>query len=209
MRRQIFQVLVSVSLLMCIPSYAEESKLLSMVSPKLRQFLTTHPGTLAVFTNTLSEAFSRRAVQVYYFYSDNDSEPRTYHYYPSESVVGICVRENQQPLDEFLCLVFESLNSESEKAFRDLYRRAESGGITRTGFAQEMLKVEFNAAKRMRDLVRRLKLNEKEVSESYYYTRFSGCPDGFDDFLSYIAKVSPARDAIKGYEGRYDSLRKH
>ena len=180
-----------------------------MASPKLRQFLAKHPEASKSLTNSLYQAFGHKVVQLYYFYSDNDAVPRASHYYPTESAVGIIIRENQQPSDEFICLLFELLNSGGEKQFKELFRKAESGEISRTNFAQEMLKVEFTAAKTTRDLLRTLKFGKKEIAESYYYNRFIDCPDEFNNFVDYCRRVSsPNRDPIKDFEEKYDGLRK-
>ena len=66
-----------------------------------------------------------------------------------ESVVLITIRENQQPADEFICLIFEALNSEGEKHFQEIIKRAEPGILSRTNFASEILKVEFEAVKKL------------------------------------------------------------
>ena len=202
------KALICGSTFLCVSSFAQESNILDTVSPKLRQFVITHPGALQLLTNTLSEAFNGRTVQLYYFYSEDKVAARAYHYYPSESVVGICIRENQEPSDEFACLIFEMLNSEGEKRFQEFYHKAESGDISKTNFAREMLNVEFVAVKSTGNLLHNLKFSKKEISESYYYKRFIECPDSFEDFISYSVKVSSHGDPIKEFETKYDSLRK-
>jgi hypothetical protein len=206
-------IILFLPLLLCVSSWAQQTNVLNSnysVSPKLRQFIIDHPGASKMLTKALSEAFSNRTVQLYYFYSDDESIPRAYHYYPSESVVGICIRENQQPVDEFITFLFEVLNSEGEKHFQEIIQKAKSGTISKTNFATEILKVEFEAVKRTRDLIGNLKLNKKEISESDYYNRFVECPNKFEAFLSYTKKVSlhGDRDSIKDYETQYDLLRK-
>jgi hypothetical protein len=194
---------------LCASSPAQEGTILNTVSPKLRQFLTKNPAAFRILTNTLAEAFARRTVQVYYFYSDDESIARAYHYYPDESVVGIVIRENQQPLDEFLCLVFESLNSTGQKSFLELRAKAGSGEISKTAFPREVRRVEFNAIRRTRDLLAGLKLRKGETLKSYFYKRLRDCPDDFEAFLLYNKKVSPQRDATQHYEMMYDLLQKH
>ena len=206
MRRKI--IILFLLLLLCLSSWAQQNNFLGGASPKLRQFLTDHPAATKLLTNTLSEAFSNRTVHLYYFYSDDESIARAFHYYQYESSVVIAIRENQQPSDEFICLVFEMLNSEGETRFQEISEKAASGTISRTNFPIEILKVEFEAVKRIHDLLGNLKLNEKEVDESYYYNRFTQCPNKFEDFLSYTKKVSPHRDPIKEYEAKYDLLRR-
>jgi hypothetical protein len=204
-------IILFLSLLVCVSSWAQQTNILNSnysVSPKLRQFITDHSGASKLLTNALSEAFSNRTVQLYYFYTDNESTPRAFHYYPDESVVGIVIRENQQPSDEFISLLFEVLNSESEKHFQEITQKAENGDLSKTNFITEILKVEFEADKRTRDLISDLNLNKKEISESYFYNRFIKCPNKFEDFLPYQKMVSPNRDLFKEYGMEYDSLPK-
>jgi hypothetical protein len=190
-------------------SWGQERNILDMVSPKLQQFLIGHSAASELLTNVLSEAFSNRTVQLYYFYSNDKSNPRASHYYPDESVVGITIRENQQPSDEFICLIFEAMNSESERSFQELVHKAESGDISRADFARKMLKVEFKAVKRMRGLISNVKLSDKEIADSYYYNRFVECPNKFEDFLTYAKRISPSeRDPVKEFEAKYDLLQK-
>jgi hypothetical protein len=204
-------IILLLTLLLCVSSWAQQTNILNSnysVSPKLRQFITDHSAASKLLTDTLSESFSNRTVQLYYFYSDDESIPRAFHYYPDESVVGIVIRENQQPSDEFISLLFEVLNSENEKRFQEITQKAESGALSKANYATEILKTEFEVVKRTRELIRGLNLNKKEISESYLYNRYIECPNKFEDFLSYKKKVSPQRDQIKEYEMQYDSLPK-
>jgi hypothetical protein len=192
----------------CLSASGQQSNFQRMFSPKLRQFVASHPAAMHIITNAVSEAFSNRTAQLYYFYSEDASVPRASHYYPSEAAVGIMLRENQPPIDEYLCLLFEVVNSESEERFRAIYQKAQSGDISRRDFPRAILKEEFKAAIRTRDLIKQLKLDAKEVAESEECQHFLGCPTKFEDFLDYSQKISsPERDAIKEYEAVYDSLR--
>jgi hypothetical protein len=179
-----------------------------MLSPKLREFLDHNASAAQLLDNVLSEAFTNRSLQLYYVYSP--SQPLACHYYTETNGVVIAIREDQQILDEFLCLVYESLNSENEADFQELFHRAELGTISKEDFAHEILRVEFKSAKQAKTLISKLKLPKKETSKSYYYKRFIGCPDSFEEFLASIKKDSTnGQDAIKDYEMKYDLLRKH
>jgi hypothetical protein len=191
------------------PSPAQQTDFFTP-SPKLKSLLASNAARTAL-SNACNAAFSGRTVGLYYFYSDNDAVPRAYHYYPNtigQAAVVICVRENQEPWDELTSLVFELINSKSEKQFTELYERAKAGTVSRDEFGKAMLRLEFEAVKATRDLVRGFSLSPQEKQKSYYYTRFVDCPNDFDAFLSYTKKVSPKRDPIKDYESQYDALRK-
>ena len=202
-------LIVLFSTFFCVSAWARGLEVLNMASPKLREFLIAHPAALQSLTNILSRAFAERTAVLYYFYSENESTARAAHYYPSDSDVGITIRENQQPADEFICLVFEVLNSESQKLFQELIRKAESGTISRSDFAQEMLRVEFKAAQGTRDLLGTFRLSKREISKSHFYKRVDGTPKRFEDFLAYTKMIcAPERDPFAEYEAKYDSLRK-
>ena len=83
---------------------------------------------------------------------------------------------------------------------------AKAGTISKVDFATEMLRQEFNSVKKTRDSIGNWGLNQKEMAESYDYNRLIHCPNEFDNFMSYIAKVSPKRHAFEDYETYYDSL---
>ncbi len=191
--------------------WAQQGMLESRLSPKLRQFLAPRPAALRSLGASLVEAFSNRTYWVCYIYSDDDSEARAFHYYPNTiglPDVVICLRENQEPMDEFITLLFEVLNSKGEKRFRELTDEARAGTVSKDQFVREVLRREFEATKSTRDSLLMLKLSEKEKSGSHYYPLFSECPSEFEGFLSYTRRTSRKRDVVKDYEAQYDSLRK-
>ena len=206
-RRSIFLL----SVLLCASSWAQESNIVSTASPKLKKFMSDNPEAKKTLNDAISNAFSNRTVQLYYFYSEDESQARAFHYYPNTvglPEVILSVREDQTPLDEFSCILFETLNSKNESGFAKLTADACSGVVPREEFARKILQYEFEAIKYTRAALLKLKLSKKEIKESYYYRKFAGCPGNFDDFLSYSKKISPDRDAFKEYELKYDSLRK-
>ena len=130
-------------------------------------------------------------------------------YYPSDSELGVIIRENQDPADEFIGLLFELLNSEGERRFQELFQQARAGTISKRDFTQEVLKHELKAVKRTRDVLVSLKFRKGAVSKSHSYKQFLECPDTFEDFVQYTKKISPAkRDVFGEYDAKYDALRK-
>lgn len=209
MRNQVITLLAAA--LWCASSSAQESQILNTISPKLRAFLTEQPAALNELTNALTHTFSGKTVRLFYFYSNDESEPKAFHYYPNTigmADVVICTRENQQPLDEFITILFEVVNARGESRFSQLVESARAGTVSKTEFARGILKAEFEASKATRDALRHLKVSKQDQAASYYYGRFTGCPNEFEEFLSYSKKISPLRDASKEYELKYDSLRK-
>ncbi len=208
MRKHSF--ILFISILICSSSWAQESKLLSNLSPKLGKFLADHPTAMKTLTSALADAFSGRTYGLYDAYSDDESEARAFHFYPDTPGlpdVLICVRENQLPFDEFASMLFEIVNSKGENQFAKLCQQAKAGSISRSDFAREILKVEFGATKTTRDLIAALKLDKKEMAQTHYFSKFMECPNTFEDFLTYPKEDSHHRDVLKEYESKYDALR--
>jgi hypothetical protein len=200
-------------LMMCSSSsWATESNLLSATfSPKLRTFLTANPAAFKAMTNALFDTFSNRTFQIFYFYSDDESTARASHFYPNQeglAQVVISARENQDPLDEFISVFYETINSRGETQFGKVLQDARSGILSRDDFARAILKLEFDAVRKTRDAIKALKFSEKETSKSHYYRVFVECPDNFEESLAYSKKISPTRDAFKEYQLKYDAYRK-
>ena len=197
-------------MLFCVSSPAQSNNIVNESSPKLKKFLLDNPEAARVFTNAIANAFSNKTVQLFYFYSDDESQARAYHFYPQQvdsAEVMLCIRENQAPLDEFITTLFETLNTKKETAFIKLEQNAYYGKIVRGQFAKEILQNEFEANKSIRSILLKLNFGTNEMSEAYYCQKCIECPTNFDDFLTYSKKISQ-RDVMKEYELKYDSLRK-
>jgi hypothetical protein len=204
MRRKLSLILLAA--LLCLSCRAQGTNIYSMMSPKLRQFLADHHRASKSLSEALTEAFTNRTVQLFYFYTDDKSAPRAAHYYPTESSVCIDLCENQEPSDQCICLIFEVLNSEGENEFEKLSEKAQSRAISRGDYAKEMLRQEFQAVKRMKALLQHFRFSKSEIEKSDYYNLFVHCPDSFGGFLSYSKKIFPRRDIMAYYEQVYDSM---
>ncbi len=200
----------SVAVLVLIGSHAEETNVLSTLSPKLRTFLAANPAALKVLTNAYSVAFRTNTVQTTYFYSEDDSKPRAGHYYPNTAGmadVQVMVRENQEPLDEFTSILFELLNSKNQGRFQQIVDEAKAGAIQRTEFAVAVIRIEFEADLAVRDVLKEMKFTPEQETQSYFFSRLVNCPTNFEEFLAYQRRVSPNREIIKEYQAMYDALR--
>ena len=197
--------------LLCASSWAQQSNIISGVSPKLKKFISNYPEAAKIFTNAISDAFSNKTVRLYYFYSNDESEVRYLHYYPNTvglPEVALCIRENQCPLDEFIGILYETINSKNESAFTKLSQEAYLGTISKEQFSKHILQYEFEAGTSTRAALLTLKLRKAETDESDFYHSFTECPTNFDDFLPFCKKVYPQWRGDKDYEIKYDSLRK-
>ncbi len=177
-----------------------------MFSSKLRGFLKDHADAAQLLNNLITESFTNRTFQLYYFYATNQADAS--HYYPDPYSVAIQIREDQEALDEYLCLVFEILSSSHERHDLELFHKAQSGALTRRQFARTILEEEFMTLRRLNTMMKKVKFGETETAKSPRYQRLIECPDTFEDFLTYIKKKSPAeQDPIEEYEKKYDLLR--
>lgn len=207
--RKLFLIILAVTLF-TLEGRSDVAEFLGMVSPKQRDFLREHPQAAAVLTNAVGEAArdGGRRLQIYYFYSADRSLANAGHYYPSEGIVGVTIREDQSALDEYLCLLYEVLNSMGEPKFREIFDKAEKGDLGRRDFAVEILRVEFKAVLRMRQLLLELKFKNSLTKKSDFYKAFLNCPDDFDKFLEYKKKIANGEDPTKSYEQQFDLLKK-
>jgi hypothetical protein len=209
MNKPLFALLLLLQTLVACP--AQGTNLLLACSPKLRTLLAVHPEAFTAFTNACCLATRTNSVALVYFYCENDSVARGRSVYPHTAGMAdvmIYVRENQQPWDEFVCVVGELFNTLSRPQFEELLARAKAGTISRGDFPREINRVEFERTiLPLRDLLARMNLNKKEKAESYFYPKCLGCPDDFEAYLSYQKKTSPHRDLTKQYQEEYDQLR--
>lgn len=182
-----------------------QPKITGAISPKLRHFLTTHVEASRAIDQIILKAFTNRELQLYYFYSEDEGIARAFHYYPQTNAVVIVIRENQEPTDEFLCLLFEGLNSENEVRYQEICQDAQRKVISKSEFARQMIQVEFAALKQAQKIVEDLKLMDNEKNRSVMYKKIMNTPDRFEDFIS-NSKTIAGRDLIKEYELKYESL---
>jgi hypothetical protein len=187
--------------LSCMSSQAQGTNIYGMMSPKLKQFLATHPRASKILSDALSEAFTNRTVRLYYFYTGDESLPRAVHNSLIGPSVVIWIREDQEPSDQFFCLLFETLNSEGDRRFGQLMEEAHSGKISRTEFAREMTRQEFQAAKRMKKLLPDCKFSKTEIAKSSSYSAAMKCPEDFKAYLDYSAGT------VRFFERAYDTYR--
>jgi len=206
MRTLKYLAIALLSLLLGTSAQAQKNEWLSPFSPGLQKFLTRHPEDFPILTNVVSEAFTNRSVRFFYFYSQDKSAPGAEHFFPDVWEVLITIKANQQPADEFIVVIFESLNAEGDERFGELANEARSGTISKTNFALEIVKQEFVALKQTRDMLGKFRLTKKEIANSAYYKKILETPESFEEFLTYLKKINSS-DLIEQYEEKYDLIR--
>ena len=210
MRKHVFAFVVFI--LACPLLQAADTNFLTSVSPNLKKFLIGHRPAMHVLTNALAETFSNRTVRLYYYYSDDPDDRGAGHFYPN--TVGmpdivICVAQNAYPVDEFIGILYETLNSRGQKRFEELVGKARSGTISKPDFAKGILKIEFDALITARELLLRVRLGKKEIKHSHYYRSFVDMPTDFDRYLTWQKSLFPTNHGpMEEYESNYDLLRK-
>lgn len=205
MKQNKLRMVEAILLLFPFVAFSGQQNITAMLSPKLRSFLIAHVSASDALDKVFSKAFSAKKITIYYYYTDNNKNVRAAHYYPAANNVVIIVRENQQPVDEFICLLYEALNSEKEKNFEALGRKAQNKTISRADFALEMVKQEFGTFKKARSIVSSLSLQKTEIDASAQYFGLMKAPSKLEDFLTYSI-TNGNRDLIKEYEETYDNL---
>lgn len=191
---------------LCVSSYAQGVRLIDMASPKLKSFLVERPKDFQYLTNAFAQAFKGKTIELLYFYTEDQSMGRSYQIYPDDSTVNICICENQEPVDQFICLLFETLNSEGEERFMELSSKAATGEISKQAYVRGLAETEFEAIKKTRDIIKKLNFKKRDISASSYYERFIKCPDAFNDYLAYAKSISTNFNS--NYEADYDVLRR-
>lgn len=186
----------------------QEPSILAQVSPKLRQFIADHPAASKALTNALHEVAARH-LAVFYFYTADETRPPALHHSPDESSLVVTLRENAQPCDEFICLLYEIVNAKSDETYRALFKEAKTGTISKERFIDSVFEKEFVAAKEMKLLITNLGLTPAEADGSRNLQVFRQCPDTFAEFLTQVKADTNSNFQLKSYEEQYDAVRNH
>lgn len=190
---------------------AQETNFITSLSPKLRDLLASNSAALTLLTEAFSSAGRTNTVQVTYFYTEDDSQWRARHFYPhipGGADVVLLIRENQKPLDEFICIYFELLNSKNQSRFEALFEKARSGTVEKREFVRALDLIEFESTLNVKAVLQAVGITKKEKAQSHYYSRFVNCPVGYQDFQAYRKKLDPKTDYARDYEEAYDALRR-
>lgn len=193
-------------LLLCstLVAHAATSDFLSTVSPKLKEFLAKNPAASNTLYEVLTVQQTARKYGLVYFYTTNVLISAAQHSYLADDVVAIAVREDQEPIDEYLCLTFELLNSSNEPKFAQIVDDARKNNLSREDFAKRFVETEFIAVKKLKSLLPKMKLDPKVTSSSSYYTNFQNIPDSFEQFYAQTQERSGGWDYLKRYQSYYD-----
>jgi hypothetical protein len=193
-----------VVVLLALPT-ALYGSFIDSLSPKLQLFLKQHSSISNSFVESSREVLQTRRVQLYYFYAADPSVPPATHYDAAVNSTAIVVKENQEPLDECVCILFELINSTHESQFSQVVKKAYSGELSKSEFAKELLKIEFSSTIKVQKLLKTEKFESQETKSAEHYNRLLACPTKFDDYLKFI-ETTPSRNPVKEYESQYEDL---
>ena len=166
-------VAVLLLLLIEVPTAEASTNFLSQLSPKLRTFLLEHPAAKQKLEGESSNLLKRKQLKIYYFYTDDEAVPKASHYYPNASGVIIMLRENQEAIDEYICLLFEVANTSFEHRFRILQDEALSGNIDKSEFVRGVFESQLQAMQQTRKVLSEIELPKSETSKSHFYGQFT------------------------------------
>jgi len=184
---------------------------LQSFSPKLRQFLAGHAAADQILLGAVL-SLSNRTVQVTslvvtYFYTDDENTPRSSSYSAGPNV-SISIRENQEPCDEYLSLLFHVFKAQRGDRFKVLTDQAKSGDLSKDDFVKEALREQFHCIVKLRGLFDELQLTTKEKESSYCYREFGKYPKDFEEFFAGMELDRSRGNLLSLEEGWYETLRK-
>ncbi|WOO39674.1 hypothetical protein [Rubellicoccus peritrichatus] len=174
-----------------------------MLSPVLTEYLAENPKMNAVASKILREGIGDWPVEVFYFYSNDESRARAFHTVARERKIFIFIRENQSAYDQFLCLLYEALNATSQPKFQKVVAEASKGNISAEAFAESIMQIEHGTTMRVQDILRKLSPSESDKEDSYLHNRIINCPADYEASREYTKRVSPNRDLKKEYIEKY------
>lgn len=193
--------------MMANPAKATTAEFVNALSPQLRQFLRDHVAASNYLTGILDVQTSVRSLGIEY---TNDLRGTTACHVspkPDLSVIWIC--KDQQPIDEYLDVVFELFNSSHEEKFRKVEDEARAKRISRRNFVKQIVKIEYESHAKLKSDLPLLKFSAKDIaaSSNYEYGFVNG-PGNFEDFFSWVKNGSGPDELPKtwDYGVMYDSL---
>jgi hypothetical protein len=119
-----------------------------------------------------------------------------YEQYPA--LVRITAGKEYSGVDKLCFLVFELHNLQNEPRIQELNRMAQTGRITRDGYALEMTRLEFHTLIRVKKQFQRAPLNVEHPNVHGYHSWLIGLSDDFSRYW---------QDIQKGMYGDYDPQR--
>ena len=177
-------------------------------SSQIKNLLENNPSLMREYTSIANKYFHNKAFQIQYVENKNQDQAPAYHYYTTfqdKTVVVVVLRGRKIPIDEFICLLFEMINSNGEDVFKKITIEAQSGLISRDDFPVKVLEKEFAAVLELKKILLSLEIDKEMLKDSAFYYKFMNSPDDFAKFLDYIKdKNITHRDIVDSYLKQYD-----
>jgi tetratricopeptide (TPR) repeat protein len=180
------------------------SDFLKTLSPELQQFLRENDSASKYLAGILEVQLRVRAFTV--IYTTNYFGSTACHVNKRPDLAEIWLSKGEEPLDEYLSLVYELLNSSHEEKFRNVREQASAKKISRRDFIREFIKIEQEAHLKLKADLRKLALSDKDIASSRQYELQLKMPDTFEEFYLGCKNVSDDWSPARDYSQMYDSL---
>jgi hypothetical protein len=106
--------------------------LIKVLSPKVREFISRHGEVNQILVDVfMDQPPPNHDMRLYYFYTEDVAAAPAYYYWMGSNHVVIAVSESQKPVDEFIEIIFEMINSERDQKWQQLSQEAAHGRIGR------------------------------------------------------------------------------
>lgn len=124
----------------------------------------------------------------------------------NRKVINIRVSSILSPLDQVACLVYEAINAQNEDQFTEITEEAHEGVMTKLEFIHNILRLEHKSLKRTLAFLSKEKpYKDIDLSQTIFYSKMSGTPEEFDDFLEYLHRIKRDEyDVFEHYSNFYD-----
>lgn len=189
---------------------ADNAAFFDQLSTKLRSFLATNVAASNALNEVVTTQQAVGTATVWYFYTTDKTRPTAAHYPLGATSVSIVINADQTPMDEYVDLLFELINVRHADQFREVLAKAADSKIPKSEFPREILKIEFEAMQKTKELVRKLKFSPKDVEASDELKHLFKSADTFDAFYAELKMRAKdgKHDPIKDYETQFEAYEK-
>lgn len=110
--------------------------------------------------------------------------------------------------DKWCLLIFELENLQNSKQAQNLHTQATTGSISRKEFVNEVIKLDFEAMLRTKDVLKASPISGVTKQSDPICTSIIGMGADFSLYLKHVSQHGPS-EYRQYYEDRYDQLRKY
>jgi hypothetical protein len=126
---------------------------------------------------------------------------------PQYRLITIHVSERLSPVDQLVCLSFETCNTRGFPRFNALVKQATEGTITREDFVDALESMEYDAVLRLKECLPKL-MPLSTNDAGVFYRRLLEIPVGFREYQAWSVRVH-SKNYLRAhdlYSRRYDEI---